>query len=86
MTRRSCDSPAGQDACGGKEDDGNWVGGAEQAVPVEGGRDVLAEPLSDRHHPGGRGSKVSWQPSGSSVPTGQLRSSSGAPNTHKHTH
>lgn len=37
MTRRSCDSPAGQDAGRGEEDDGNWVGGAEQTVPVEGG-------------------------------------------------
>lgn len=83
--RWSCDSPAGQDAGGGEEDDGNRVGGAQQTVPVEGGRDVLAEPLSDRHHPGGRRSKVSWQPSGSCVPTGQHRSSSGHL-THTHTH
>lgn len=46
--------PAGEDAGGGEEDDGYWVGGAQQAVAVEGGRDLSPELLAQRH-PGGGG-------------------------------
>lgn len=46
--------PAGEDAGGGEEDDGYWVGGAQQAVAVEGGRDLPPELLAQRH-PGAGG-------------------------------
>jgi len=46
--------PAGEDAGGGEEDDGHWVGGAQQPVAVERRRDLLSQPLAQRH-PGGRG-------------------------------
>lgn len=46
--------PAGEDAGGGEEDDGYWVGGTQQPVAVEGSRDLLSQLLAQRH-PGGRG-------------------------------
>lgn len=46
--------PAGEDAGGGEEDDGYWVGGAQQAVAVEGCRDLPPELLAQRH-PGAGG-------------------------------
>lgn len=48
------DVPAGEDAGRGEEDDGHWVGGAQQSVAVEGRRDLLSQLLAQRH-PGGRG-------------------------------
>lgn len=47
-------SPAGEDAGGGEEDDGYWVGGTQQPVAVKSRRDPLSQPLTQRH-PGGRG-------------------------------
>lgn len=46
--------PAGEDADGGEEDDGYWVGGTQQPVAVKGRRDLLSQLLAQRH-PGGRG-------------------------------
>ncbi len=46
--------PAGEDAGGGEEDDGYWVGGTQQPVAVEGRRDLLSQLLTQRHL-GGRG-------------------------------
>lgn len=41
--------PAGEDAGRGEEDDRYRVGGAQQAVAVEGGRDLSPELLAQRH-------------------------------------
>lgn len=46
--------PAGEDAGGGEEDDGYWVGGTQQPVAVESRRDLVPQLLAQRH-PGGRG-------------------------------
>lgn len=41
--------PAGEDAGGGEEDDGDRVGGTQQPVAVEGRRDLLSQLLAQRH-------------------------------------